>query len=56
MRQVWAVGAVLQQRDKFCSSCERRVQVIVASFPGILLQKAQAQMGSVNNLKDYEVL
>lgn len=56
MRQVWAVGAVLQQRDKFCSSCERRVQVVVASFPGILLQKAQAQMGSVNNLKDYEVL
>lgn len=44
MRQVWAVGAVLQQRDKFCFSCERRVQVIVASFPGILLQKAQAQM------------
>lgn len=60
MRHVWAVGAVLQQRDKFCSSCEKPVQVIDASIPGMLLQKGlyetQAQMGSVNNLKDYEVL
>lgn len=51
---------MLQQREKFCSSCERPVQVIDASLLGILLQKGlhetQAQMGSVNNLKDYEVL
>lgn len=60
MRQVWAVCAVLQQRDEFCSSCERPVGVIDASLPGILLQKGlfqtQAQMGSVTSLKDYEVL
>lgn len=59
-RQVWAACAVLQQRDKFCSSYERPVQVTDASLPGILLQKGlhqtQAQMGSVTNLKDYEVL
>lgn len=60
MRCVWAVGAVLQQRDKFCSSCERAVQVIDASLPEILLQKelyqTQAQVGNGTNLKDYEVL
>lgn len=60
MRQVWAVCAVLQQRDEFYSSCERPVRVIDASLPGILLQKelfqTQAQMGSVTSLKDYEVL
>lgn len=60
MRQVWAVGAVLQQRDNFCSSYERPVQVIDASLPEMLLQKelyqTQAQMGNVTNLKDYKVL
>lgn len=61
MRRVWAVYAVLQQRDEFCSSCERPVQVIDASLPGILLQKGlfqtQAQMGSsMTSLKDYEML
>lgn len=52
--------AVLQQRDKFSSSCERPVQIIDATLPGVLLQKGlyqtQAQMGSVNNIKDYEML
>lgn len=48
MRQVWDIGAVLNQKgewdlEKFCSRYERPLQVTDVSLPGMLLQKGLYQ-------------